>query len=68
MTTSKSPFQIDEIDNLLLNMTAGLLPKDLTESEVQLLEDRYGKDWFTELGYTEEKYDRSPFDSTKLYF
>lgn len=68
MTTSKSPFQIDEIDNLLLNMKAGLLPKDLTESEVQLLEDRFGKDWFTELGYTEENYDRSPFDRTKLYF
>lgn len=68
MITSELPFQIDEVDNLLLNMKAGLLPKDLTESEVQLLEERFGKDWFTELGYTEEKYDRSPFDSTKFYF
>jgi hypothetical protein len=60
--------QIDEVDNLLLNMKAGLLPKDLTESEVRLLEDRYGNDWFTELGYTEDDYDRSSFDRTKLYF
>lgn len=60
--------QIDDVDNLLLNMKAGLLPKDLTESEVCLLEDRYGNDWFTELGYTEDDYDRSSFDKTKLYF
>lgn len=59
--------QIDEVDNLLLNMKAGLLPKDLTESEVCLLEDRYGNDWFTELGYNEDNFDRSPFDKTKLY-
>ena len=57
--------QIDDVDNLLLNMKAGLLPKDLTESEVRLLEDRYGNDWFTELGYTEDDYDRSSFDKTK---
>ena len=48
-------------------MKAGLLPRDLTESEVFLLEDRFGKDWFTELGYDEEKYERSPYDRTKLY-
>jgi hypothetical protein len=60
--------QIDEVDNLLLNMKAGLLPRDLTESEVFLLEERFGDDWFTELGYTEEKHDRSPFDRTKLFF
>lgn len=58
---------IDEVDKLLLNMKAGLLPRDLTESEVFLLEDRFGKDWFTELGYDEEKYERSPYDRTKLY-
>ena len=57
----------DEVDNLLLNMTAGLLPKDLTESEVKILEDRFGKDWFTELGYTEEKYERSKYDSNNFY-
>jgi hypothetical protein len=49
-------------------MKAGLLPRDLTESEVFLLEERFGDDWFTELGYTEEKHDRSPFDRTKLFF
>lgn len=59
--------QIDEVDSLLLNMKAGLLPKDLTESEVRLLEERYGNDWFTELGYNEDNFDRSSFDKTKLY-
>ena len=58
---------IDEVDVLLLNMKAGLLPRDLTESEVFLLEDRFGKDWFVELGYDEEKYERSAYDRTKLY-
>jgi hypothetical protein len=58
---------IDEVDVLLLNMKAGLLPRDLTESEVFLLEDRFGKDWFVELGYDEEKYERSSYDRTKLY-
>ena len=58
---------IDEVDVLLLNMKAGLLPRDLTESEVFLLEDRFGKDWFVELGYDEEKYERSSHDRTKLY-
>ena len=59
---------VDEIDILLLNMKAGLLPKELTESEVKLLEERFGRDWFVELGYTEETFERSPYDRTKLYF
>lgn len=59
--------QIDEVDNLLLNMKAGLLPKDLTESEVRILEERYGSNWFTELGYDEWEYERSKYDTQKVY-
>lgn len=59
--------QIDEIDILLLNMKAGLLPKELTESEVKLLEERFGMNWFTELGYDEWEYERSKYDSQKVY-
>lgn len=55
----------DKVDNLLLNMTAGLLPKDLDQEEVTLLEERFGKNWFSELGYTEDKYERSKYDNYK---
>ena len=58
---------IDEVDILLLNMKAGLLPKDLTESEVTMLEDRFGDNWFTELGYNDWDYERSRYDIQKLY-
>ena len=30
----------DKVNNLLLNMSSGLLPKDLTEDEVQILQKR----------------------------
>ena len=59
--------QIDEVDILLLNMKAGLLPKDLTESEVKLLEERYGSNWFTELGYDEWECERSKYDTLKVF-
>ncbi len=48
--------QISDIDNLLLNMSAGLLPENLNEEEVLLLEKEYGSSWFTELGYSEPEY------------
>lgn len=48
----------DETNNLLLNMSGGLLPKDLSENEVKLLRDRFGPDWFTKLGYSEPEYER----------
>jgi hypothetical protein len=59
--------QIDEVDILLLNMKAGLLPKDLTESEVKLLEERYGSNWFTELGYDEWEYERSNYHTLIVF-
>ena len=58
---------IDEVDILLLNMKAGLLPKDLTESEVLLLDERFGENWFTELGYDDWEYERSRYDIQKVY-
>lgn len=58
---------IDEVDILLLNMKSGLLPKDLTESEVILLEERFGANWFTELGYNDWEYERSKYDVQKYY-
>lgn len=46
--------EIDEVANLIMNMSAGLLPEHLQEDEVALLEKAYGKDWFDRLGYTDE--------------
>lgn len=40
-----------EVSNLLLNMSGGLLPKDLTPDEVKLLINKFGNNWFYELGY-----------------
>lgn len=47
---------MNEIENLLLNMSAGLLPEDLQEKEVELLENKYGRNWFTQLGYNLKEY------------
>ena len=51
-------FDISDVENLLLNMSGGLLPKDLQPDEIKLLESKYGPDWFTKLGYTEPEYER----------
>ena len=47
-----------EVDNLLLNLSGGLLPKDLQPDEVELLKKEYGDDWFEKLGYTEPEYEK----------
>ncbi len=52
---------IDDVTNLLLNMSGGLLPEDLSEEEVNMLKEKYGEDWFEELGYTEPEYRKPKF-------
>lgn len=42
--------------NLILNMSAGLLPEHLTKEEVEILKTKHGDDWFNKLGYTEPEY------------
>jgi hypothetical protein len=39
---------------LLLNLSAGLHPKDLQSDEIELLKGEFGEDWMNELGYTEK--------------
>lgn len=46
----------DETNNLLLNMSGGLLPENLSKRETALLEKRFGKDWFYILGYNDQEY------------
>jgi hypothetical protein len=51
----------DETNNLLLNLADGCLPEYLTKDEVELLKNRYGENWFEDLGYKEPKYKRPKF-------
>ena len=47
-----------EVQNLLLNMSSGLLPEHLNKREIGLLVKKFGNDWFSELGYKEPDYKR----------
>jgi hypothetical protein len=46
----------DKTNNLLLNMSGGLLPEYLSKEEVLLLKNRFGENWFESLGYSEPEY------------
>ncbi len=46
----------DKTNNLLLNMSGGLLPEHLSKEEIMLLRDRFGENWFESLGYSEPEY------------
>lgn len=50
----------DATNNLLLNMSGGLLPEHLTKDETNMLEARFGPDWFHKLGYKEEDGYKNP--------
>ena len=45
---------ITPIQNLMMNLGGGLLPENLSDSEVELLEMKVGPDWFEKLGYTDD--------------
>ena len=57
---------LNNIDNLLLNMSAGLLPVNLSLEECKLLTDNFGSNWFIELGYNDSDYERCFFDLTEV--
>lgn len=50
--------KISEADHLLLNLSSGLLPENLSQREVGLLREKYGSNWFEELGYSEPNFKR----------
>jgi hypothetical protein len=52
----KEENKIERIDNLLLDMSGGLLPENLSGNEVDLLKQQFGDDWFIVLGYSEPEY------------
>ena len=53
-----SKVQFTELFNLLLNMSSGLEPKDLSADEVRLLEANFGEFWFQKLGYSEPDFSK----------
>ena len=56
MNTTKIDTVFDDLGNLLMNMSAGVLPENLCSDEIKLLEDKYGEDWFEKLSYFEPAY------------
>lgn len=52
----------NETNNLLMNLSSGLLPEYLTKDEVELLIKRYGENWFDILGYSEPEYKKPTFN------
>ena len=53
------------VENILWNMSAGLIPENLCRTECDLLKETYGPDWFEKLGYSEAQY-KKPFWIRKL--
>lgn len=49
---------VNDIPNIIFNLSSGMLPTDLDGDEIDLLTLFYGKDWFEELGYSEPEYKR----------
>lgn len=56
-------FDFTRFENLYFNLMSGLLPENLNESEVNLLKENLGDNWFEKLGYNETEYNRSKYDT-----
>ena len=50
----------DPVNDILERMQQGLLTQDLNAIEVHLLEDKFGRDWFENLGYDKLKPNKKP--------
>lgn len=53
--TKKEPI-FSEFENLLLNLSAGLKPENLSNEEISLMEANLGLEWFEKLGYSQPEY------------
>jgi len=45
----------DDVYNIMLNLSGGLMPKDLSKEEVDTLKTELGDDWFWQLGYSAQE-------------
>lgn len=43
----------EKVVNIILNLSSGLEPINLSKQECKLLEKKYGSDWFEKIGYDE---------------
>ena len=57
---------ISEVDNIIFNLSGGLLPEYLCKDEVDLLINKYGVNWFEKLGYNETKFKKPTFKECKI--
>lgn len=51
---------IEAVNDVLQRIQEGLLTQDLNQAEVQLLVDRFGHNWFHDLGYDNLKPHKEP--------
>lgn len=57
----KKPIKyINAVNDVLQRIQNGLRTQDLTSSEVELLVDRFGHNWFEDLGYHQLKPHKHP--------
>lgn len=61
-TQDFNTIDFSELENLIMNMSGGLLPEYLNKDEVALLQEKYGEDWFEKMGYKEPKYKKPSFE------
>lgn len=54
---------IDAVNDVLRRIQEGLRTQDLDQSEIELLQDRFGYNWFSELGYDKLSYHKEPIFS-----
>lgn len=57
---------VDPLNDVLQRIQEGLLTQDLNEIEVDLIQARFGHDWFHDLGYDKLKPNREPSFSIAL--
>lgn len=51
----------ENVQNIILNLSAGLQPKDLSIDEIKELANAYGPNWFEALGYNESIAEKPTF-------
>lgn len=47
----ETKYNFSNIENLLLNMSAGLKPDNLNPNEIKMLVKKFGPNWKKKLGY-----------------
>lgn len=50
----------DQLNDVLQRIQSGLLTQDLNQMEVELIESKFGQDWFYKLGYDKLKPNKEP--------